>query len=143
MKKTTKHDPRRTVRRKPLLSREQRARFKKQLDRIVHPPPKAIQFRVGPSISARVKNVHTFVTLISAAAATDPQYLGHHQVLEAIERAANKALDDLYGLSLLPESVGNLPALTDDEYRDQGVPDKEDQDGYVRARMREMLDGAQ
>ena len=139
MKKTTKKITKKT---KPALD----SRLAKAIDRLAHPRPKPLEFRrIGPSIHDRVAKANTLVTLIAAAANYDGEdELSDREVLDAIKAAANEALGELYWISELPPSIGNLPALSDDAYRDQGVDvsERDDMDDYCRARMREMLDGA-
>ena len=123
-------------------------RLAKAIDRLAHPRPKPLDFRrIGPSIHDRVAKANTLVTLIAAAANYNGEdELSDREVLDAIRAAANKAVGELYWISekYLPPSIGNLPALSDDAYRDQGVDvsERDDMDDYCRARMREMLEGA-
>ena len=124
-------------------------RLAKAIDRLARPRPEPLDFRrrgLFPSIHDRVEKANTLVTLIAAAATNDgeDELLSDREVLDAIKAAANEALGELYWISELPPSIGNLPALSDDAYRDQGVDasERDDRDDYCRARMREMLDGA-
>ena len=148
-KKSTRLTPKKTAKPfEPLITPEIQARFNKAIDRITHPRPEPIQFRgMGPSIADRLARIRTLVTLIAAAATYDNDGLSEGDVLDAIREAANKAADHLYWISgaHMPASIGNLPALTDDEYQAHGVDagEEEERDDFMRARMREMLDGVQ
>jgi hypothetical protein len=132
----------------PLVTPELKARIDKMVDRIANPRPKAIEFPgMGPSIRQRIEKIHMLVTLIAAAAAGADEAISANDVLDAINEAANDAADELYwlGEGFMPPSIGNLPALTEDEYRNRGVDGSEDdeRDDFMRARMRDMLDAVQ
>jgi hypothetical protein len=129
-----------------LVTPEIQARFQKVIDRIANPRPEPIEFpQWQPSIADRIGKITTLVTLIAAASTYDNDDLSEADVLEAIRDAANKAVSELYwlGSAQMPASIGNLPSITDDEYREAGVdPSQADErDDFFRARMREMLDG--
>lgn len=144
-KKTT-----RKTAKKLALPTEIQERFNAAVDRITDLAPEPIEFRSMTSIRERVANIQTLITLIAASASYDTSEgpMDAHEVLEAITDAAVKARDQVYWISRLPSSIANLPALTDDEYRDAGVNVSDNDtmadsiDEFCRARMREMLDGA-
>lgn len=98
---------------------------------------------VQTTIHKRLTRVHHLLALIVAASnhansrtIDNGSSISEESIAEAIEAAASEAWDELYWVQRLEDSVGLLPAPTDEE-----VPEGCEPDEFLRAQMRELIDG--
>ena len=119
-------------------------RISKTIDRVFNPPPKPVEFRGFTPISSRITKAMRLLSLIVAAAESDGDGTSREDLQEAIADAAIDAHNQLYWISTLSASIGNLPAPDASELLaaiNEENPDEDEMDAFCRDKMSQMLAG--